>query len=80
MAGSEFPGVGDNENVPRSQTVHEFGAAAALGDGGTAGGCFSNDPARLDLEVCGLNFLNLVLGCLAGRGDASIGECTWHGC
>lgn len=52
--------LGDNENVPRFQTVHEFGKATALCDGGAAGNRLGDDPARLDLEAGGFDFLNLV--------------------
>ena len=31
------------------------------------------------LKAGGFDLLNLVFSCLAGRGDADVGECTWHG-
>ena len=65
--------LGDNENVAGFQPVHEFGKATALRDCRAAGNCLADDPARLDLKAGGLNFLNLVFGGLAGRGDADIG-------
>ena len=62
-----------DQNVAGFQLVHESGKAAALRDGGAAGNRLGDDPARFDLEAGGFDFLNLVLGRLAGRGDADIG-------
>jgi hypothetical protein len=46
--------------------------------GSAAGNSLSDDPARLDLETGGFDFLDLVLGGLPGRGDADIGEGARH--
>ena len=69
----------NDQNVPGLQPVHEPGKPSTLCNGGAAGNRLGDDPARLDLEACGLDFLKLVLGGLPRRGDADIGEGARHG-
>src|SRR4051812_19633675 len=60
-------------------SVKQAREVAAPGGGETAGDDLGHDPVGLDAEAGGANLLELVVGGLAGGGDAQVGEGARHG-
>jgi len=71
--------LGDDQHVAGLQPVGQAREASALGDGDAAGDGLGHDPAGLDAETRGLDFLSLVVSGLTEGGDANVGEGARYG-
>src|SRR5690606_12666124 len=71
--------LGDNENVSFFESVKELGEGWTRRGLSRAADAFGDDSLGVNLESCGLDFLNLIVGSLIGSGDAAVSEETGHG-
>ncbi len=71
--------LGDHQHVPGLKSIEKTNETSALACRDIPGDRFVDHAPRLDLEASSLDFLQLIIGGLAGGGHANVSESACHG-